>query len=357
MTSVHRKGVMGIRKFLKVGFMTVVLACVIGVISPIQVSARSTTKKVTLDLNGDYATVKRPGGLDKARKVVVKSSKKSVDKVKYSKKKGDRRVTITGKKVGKTTITVKCYYKKKKTKTYKYKITVVRKHRKTALEKGKEAFKIQNQYRKAKGVSELQWSDEIYKFCLYRMKTSGFDAHKNLGRDTINYFGNFAGYESLLLSENMVSSGTSAMDAMKSWKNSEGHYRNLLAKRHVCGAIATYKGMWFAIFWDKDKNSLENWKSSKLKSVTVKRYDKATGKAITGSSLGYYEVGNKNNTLKTVAVSNTEGKKIYLEIGKTYMIYEKIRPRGYEKAKSVTITVTKDGPSEVGMDSLPSSSQ
>ncbi len=52
---------------------------------------------------------------------------------------------------------------------------------------------------------------------------------------------------------------------MESWKKSQGHYRNLLAERHVCGAIACYKDMWIAIFYDKDKTDFINWKSYQIK--------------------------------------------------------------------------------------------
>lgn len=180
------------------------LVCIVVVILPHHVSAATKTKYVTLDLNRDYMTTKRPSGLTKAKKVSVKSSKKSVATVRYSKKKGDRRVDIVGKKVGKTTITVKCHYKNRKTRTYKYKVTVVKKHVKTALEKGKEAFQMQNELRKEAGVSQLQWSDELYQFCLYRMKTSGYDEHVNLLKDIEGYFGNFAGWKTLMFGENMV---------------------------------------------------------------------------------------------------------------------------------------------------------
>ena len=346
MTSVHRKGVKMMKKLLKFGFMMIIAICVMGVLLPAQASAKVKSKKITLDINGDYGTVKRPSALDKAKRVVVKSSKKSVATGKYSKKKGDRRVDIVAKKKGKATITVKCYYPKKKMKTIRYKVTVVAKHKMTDLEKSKEAFRLQNQYRKSKGSPELQWSDEIYQFCLYRMKTSGFDKHKYLGRDTINYFGNFARGNVVLFAENMTTC-PSIKGAIQAWKDSPLHNENMLDRNHVCGAMGTYKGIWFALFLDKDKSFIDSWRDYHLKQITVKRYDTTTGLAIAGSSIGYYEVDNRQGTLKSVVISKREGEPIYLEIGKTYVIYERIRPDGLEKAESVTITVTEDGVSEV----------
>lgn len=173
-------------------------------------------------------------------------------------------------------ITVSCKMKNGKTKKMRYKVKVIKTKAPTDLERSKKAFAIQNQYRKAKGVKELQWSDEIYEFCRYCLKTSGYDNHANLGRDMNSYFGAFAGCRDLFFSENLTT-GCSAGDAMESWKKSQGHYRNLLAERHVCGAIACYKDMWIAIFYDKDKTDFINWKSYQIKRMTIKRYDNGSG--------------------------------------------------------------------------------
>lgn len=104
-----------------------------------------------------------------------------------------------------------------KTKKMRYKVKVIKTKAPTDLERSKKAFAIQNQYRKAKGVKELEWSDEIYEFCRYRLKTSGYDKHVNLANDMNAYFGGFAGYKNLLFSENMTT-GATAKDAMESWK-------------------------------------------------------------------------------------------------------------------------------------------
>ena len=159
-----------------------------------------------MDLNGNKVRYKRPSILDKAKKVRVKSSKKSVVSVKYKKNRKDRRIAFTLKKKGSAVVTVRCVLKNGQKRTVRYKIKVTKKHILTDLEKGKKAFAIQNRYRKEKGVKTLEWSDEIYDFCLYRMKNSGLDGHKNLGSDT---------------------HGVSAADAMKAWKKSAGHYDNL----------------------------------------------------------------------------------------------------------------------------------
>ena len=95
--------------------------------------------------------------------------------------------------------------KNKKVKTYRYRVRVFKSKKVTAKDKGKKAFKIQNQYRKEKGVAALEWSDELYEFCLYRLKTSGFDRHENLVKDENGYFGNYARFKHLLLGENLYS--------------------------------------------------------------------------------------------------------------------------------------------------------
>lgn len=304
-------------------------------------------KKVTMNLVGAKTLYKYPAAMDKAKKVTVKSSKKSVVTVKYKKSKGIRRIVFTAKKTGSATITVKCRMKNKKTKTYKYNVRVVKGKKVTKLDNAKKAFKIQNQYRKAKGVKELEWSDELYQFCLYRLKTSGFDGHKNLGRDTNAYFGTYAKYKVLMFAENMHCGYNDPKSVMESWKKSAGHYRNLLSADHVCGAIASDRNTWCAIFYNGNKSEIENWRDYRIKEVKVKRYDSQSGTYIGGSSIGYYESDNRWDTQQAANITEASGKSIYLEVGKTYTIYERKAPSGYSKAERVTITVTEDGVSEV----------
>ena len=309
-----------------------------------EVSAKIKTKKITIDLRGGNTAIREPEMVRKAKVVKVKSSKKSVVTVKFKKRK--KEICFKAKKKGSALITVSCKMKNGKTKKMRYKVKVIKTKAPTDLERSKKAFAIQNQYRKAKGVKELQWSDEIYEFCRYRLKTSGYDNHANLGKDMNSYFGAFAGCRDLFFSENLTT-GCSAGDAMESWKKSQGHYRNLLAERHVCGAIACYKDMWIAIFYDKDKTDFINWKSYQIKRMTIKRYDNGSGAYIEGSGFAYYEESNKNDTLKVDKIPSSEGKVVYLEIGKSYVFYERIVPDGYEKAKTVRITVEENGGNEI----------
>ncbi len=209
-----------------VKILLVVLAVGIVASVPAVAQAKIVTKRVTMDLNGNKVRYKRPSILDKAKKVRVKSSKKSVVSVKYKKNRKDRRIAFTLKKKGSAVVTVRCVLKNGQKRTVRYKIKVTKKHILTDLEKGKKAFAIQNRYRKEKGVKTLEWSDEIYDFCLYRMKNSGLDGHKNLGSDMTAFFGDYAKYRKLLFAENLTH-GVSAADAMKAWKKSAGHYDNL----------------------------------------------------------------------------------------------------------------------------------
>ena len=61
----------------------------------------------------------------------------------------------------------------------------------------------------------------------------------------------------------------------------------------------------------------------------------------------YYEESKKNDTLKVDKIPSSEGKVVYLEIGKSYVFYERIVPGGYEKAKTVQITVEENGINEI----------
>lgn len=332
------------------GILVIVLAMGIVVSAPVAAQAKTVTKQVTMDLNGNRVQYRRPSILDKAKKVRVKSSKKSVVSVKYKKNQKDRRIAFTLKKKGNATVTVQCVLKNGQKKIIRYKIKVSKKHIMTDLEKGKKAFAIQNKYRKEKGVKGLEWSDEIYEFCLYRMKNSGLDGHKNLGSDMTAFFGDYAKYRKLLFAENLTH-GVSAADAMKAWKKSAGHYANLTGAKHICGAIAVYRDSWCALFLDVDKSVLENWKSCKIKEVRIKRYDSLSGSYQTGSRIAYYEQDKKENSLKNVVISDSSGKSVYLEVGKTYVFYEQIRPDGCSKAEKVVVTVTEDGTGEVTLSS------
>lgn len=325
--------------------VTMILFCMVLLMEGGTVSAK--TKKVTMNLVGAKTLYKYPAAMYKAKKVTVKSSRKSVVTVKYKKTKQLRRIILKAKKLGNATVTVKCHMKNKKIKIYKYKITVKKVKRVTALDRAKKAFKIQNQYRKEKGVVALEWSDELYQFCLYRLKTSGFDGHKNLGRDTNAYFGLYAKYKMLMFGENMHCGYSDPKSVMESWKGSSGHYKNLLSTGHVCGAIAADNNTWCAIFFDKDKSEVENWRDYHIKEIKVKRFDNASNTYIGGSSIGYYEADDRWGTQRAATIVETSGKSIYLEIGKTYTIYERKTPDGYSKAERVTITVTEDGVSEV----------
>ena len=312
-------------------------------------TVHAKTKKLSMNLEGGKVRNLYPKTLENAVKVKVKSSKPSVVKIKYKKNKSkvSRELIFTAKKLGKATVTVKCTMKNKKVKTLKYKVTVKKVKRITEKQMSKQAFKIQNRYRKEKGVKELQWSDELYEFARFRLTNSGYDGHKNLLRDEVLYFGNYALFKNFMFAENMCSSSPDAKDAMEAWKGSKAHYKNLLSQNHVCGAIACRNDVWCAIFYDGDKSEVDNWKSYQIKEVKVRRFDSGSGKYLDQCSIGYYEEGDKWNTQQAASLIRKSGKIIYLEVGKTYVIYERTKPDGYEKAEPVTITVTADSPDEV----------
>lgn len=335
------------RRIKKLIILTFAIILTLLSVAAFSTEVMAKTSTVTIDLTGGSEPVKRPAKLKNAKKVKITNSKKSVVKVKYLKSNKDRRIQFTGKKVGTSNVSVKCYLKGGKTKTYKYKVKVKRSKEKTELDYAKEAFKIQNDYRAEKGVAALEWSDELYEFCLYRLKTSGFDGHENLFRDMNDYFGNFAGYKNLLFGENMHRGRTEPKAAMESWKDSPGHYSNLLKAEHKCGAIAKYGFTWCAIFYDGDKEDFVGWDQIRIKKITVKRYDENTGVFLNSCDFAYYEEENRLDTMKVGRINRIEGKDVYIDPDKTYIFYERIAPDGYTKAANVKIDVTMDGPDEV----------
>ena len=165
-----------------VGKLLAVTFAILGVIvlaSPVEVLAKKKvkTEKVTIIKGRNQCfTFRKP----KLKKIKVKYSKKKIATARM--KKGTdlgAYIRIDGKKLGQTTITVKAYFSNKKCKTFKYKVKVTNylqiANSAAAKKKAKKAFALQNKYRKQAGAKELEWSDEMYEYGLYRLKTSGFD--------------------------------------------------------------------------------------------------------------------------------------------------------------------------------------
>ena len=332
--------------------MMMLLVCMVFSM-PISVDAKNKVKKrsMTIDLNMDGKSIYfSPINLYKYSKVKVSCGNKKVLSAKYvNHKEIGKSIHIKVKKPGKTNVIIKLYKKSKVAKTFRYTVKVIGKGQDGYKAVAKKAFKIQNSYRRAKGKKDLEWSEELYKFALYRLKTSGYDRHKNLDRDTDKYFGVFAGAYDISFGENLASGPSEAKKVMVLWKGSEGHYYNLLRAGYKCGAIAKYKEDWCAIFSEEDASKFKNWKDDggKVKAVTVKRFDDSSNSYIADSSILYYEEGKKWDTSESKRIGKESGLVVYLEIGKTYVFTERVAPDGLDKAESVTITVTKDGPSEV----------
>ena len=228
------------------------------------------------------------------------TSKKNLVKVKYSKK--TRRLTMTAVATGSAVVKAKIRSKvrgKKKTKVFIYRVKVnavkpvvtpTEKPAGTpvptggaidagpgALKKAQKAFALQNEYRKQAGVPELEWSPELYDFCIYRIAASGWDEHKNLSRDKFNYFGNFARKYMLPFAENLYSAGSdSAQGAIEAWYESPGHKYNMLDKRSMTGACVSYKGIWIAVFSDEPESFFQGWQDKPIVKVTIRCYDPAT---------------------------------------------------------------------------------
>lgn len=242
---------------------------------------------------------------------------------------------------------VKVSVKNKKVRVYRYSIKVIGKGQDGYKAQAKKAFTIQNRYRAEKGAKALIWSDELYRFAMYRLKHSGYDRHVYLQRDMKDYYGDMLVSNNISLGENLACGQTSAKEVMLSWKHSPGHYRNLLNKSYQCGAIARYKDIWCAVFYDESPENLSKQKQDVADIViTIKRRDKASGKYIGGATIGYYEEKDRWNTSKRITVGES-GRQVVLKLGKTYVFYEKTTPDGYDKAEKVIITVTKDMPREI----------
>lgn len=328
-----------------------ILGCGVILLSPNEVLAKKKvkTEKVTIIKGRNECMTFRKL---KIKKIKIKYSKKNIAKVRLKKDASlGPFIQIDGKKVGQTTITVKAYVSKKKYKTLKYNVKVTDytqiARSQTARKKAKKAFTLQNKYRKQAGVKAIEWSDELYEFGLYRLKTSGYDRHKHMWRDSIAYFGEFAFVmESEYIKKDVVcwsenlATHDDLIDAVNAWKGSPGHYRNMTQGYWKCGAIIQYKGNDIAIFSALTASEMDTWRNYKNQyaKLVIKRQDSATGKFIVGSHLYVYDKADKQNSLKTYQISKEDGVVIYVKAGQNFGIFEPYAPNGLQKAQRVEIT-------------------
>lgn len=286
-----------------------------------------------------------------AKKLKVSSSKKKVVSAKITKnKKYGKCVLLNAKKKGKATITVKVTKKKKK-RTFRYKISVRKKVSLSPIKLSKKAFDIQNDYRRKAGVDKISWSDALYALGLYRLNTSGFDSHKNMERDYKEFWG---GYVELFNVTNPVSENLSGVADVSysctAWRNSSGHYANMIKKDWKSGAIAYVEdvGM-IAIFSKLSPQEIPTYKSMQQTNakIVVRRQDSATGQYINAYGSTFVIRDMETGEQKAYGFpKNKIEKEIYICLtGRRYRIYETVPPDGYSKAKGQTFTAqaARDG--------------
>ena len=339
--------------------VTFVMLGAIVLVSPVEVLAKKKvkTEKVTIIKGRNQCFTFRKL---KLKKIKVKYSKKKIAKAKLKKDVNlGAYIQIDGKKLGQTTVTVKAYLANKKRKTFKYKVKVTNylqiANSKAAKKKAKKAFALQNKYRKQAGAKTLEWSDEMYEYGLYRLKTSGFDSHKNNKRDCSAYFGDLADImyvekDCHWILENLATH-SDLTDAMKAWKKSAGPYRNMISETWKCGAIVQYDNTQIAVFSSSTANEMKEWRNYKshYAKVVIKRQNVLTGAFLPGSEVSIYDKADKWNTMKAYEVRKESGLVLYVKAGRNYGIFESIVPDGSQKAQRVSFTAIPltDGINEI----------
>lgn len=322
-----------VKKFFVVMMLLLAFVCVMG---DDNVSAKVKKKKIKLTTSKNDSD-KAIYLSDKVKKIKVTYSKKGIITNGKIDRLGNFKYQV--KKPGKTTITVKAYTKRKKVcGIYKLMLTV-----KDTRKEDREAFKIQNQYRERKGVSPLKWSDELYKFAEYRMETSGFDSHKNRQRDAKTFSGEkyMIFFRTSTWGENL-STDINAVDSMPLWKNSPGHYNNLLDSGWKTGAIYSSSRGTIAVFSEFSKDEIDNWRTYEESKIVITRKDSATGTLLSDCQFTIEKVSDGSLVCSVgISSSKTETSTGKLVPGETYKVYEVITPTGYKKAKPITFTVTE----------------
>ena len=305
--------------------VTFVMLGAIVLASPVEILAKKKvkTEKVTIIKGRNQCFTFRKL---KLKKIKVKYSKKKIAKAKLKKDVNlGAYIQIDGKKLGQTTVTVKAYLANKKRKTFKYKVKVTNylqiANSKAAKKKAKKAFALQNKYRKQAGAKTLEWSDEMYEYGLYRLKTSGFDMHENMDRDCSAYFGDLADImyvekDCHWILENLATGNWK--DAMEWWKTSSGHYKNMISETWKCGAIVQYAGADIAVFSSSTANEMKEWRNykSKYAKVVIKRQNALTGAFLPGSEISIYDKADKWNTMRTCSIMKASGLVLYVKAGR-----------------------------------------
>lgn len=141
------------------------------------------------------------------------------------------------------------------------------------------AFIVQNGYRAKVGAEKLEWSEALYKVCLERAKMISKNFSHDGWTDTVfNVLNKEYGIEekyywyeddngmeygeAYAIGENIAEGSDNYKDAMKQWKNSQGHYNNLKNPSHKSGAIACYESgngtYWVALFSDINVDKILN---------------------------------------------------------------------------------------------------
>ncbi len=326
--------------------VTFVMLGAIVLVSPMEVLAKKVkTEKVTIIKGRNQCFTFRKL---KLKKIKVKYSKKKIAKAKLKRDVNlGAYIRIDGKKLGQTTITVKAYFLNKKCKTFKYKVKVTNylqiANSATAKKKAKKAFALQNKYRKQAGAKELEWSDEMYEYGLYRLKTSGFDMHENMDRDCSAYFGDLAAIMDVekdchWMNENLATGNWD--DAMEWWKTSSGHYNNMISETWKCGAVVQYANVNIAVFASSTANEMKEWRNykSKYAKVVIKRQNALTGAFLPGSEISIYDKADKWNTMRTCSIMKASGLVLYVKAGRDYGIFESMVPNGSQKAQRIEFT-------------------
>lgn len=113
-----------------------------------------------------------------------------------------------------------------------------------------DAFVLQNKLRTKAGVNQLKWSDRIYEIAslrAYMMATKDGLTHAGEWRDEKSilkkwgYTDNELSNAPYISGENAAGDFRTAYDAVKGWKKSEGHYRNIVKSAFNSGAISVYR--------------------------------------------------------------------------------------------------------------------
>ena len=134
--------------------------------------------------------------------------------------------------------------------------------------------------------------------------------------------------------------------AVKAWRKSKGHYRNMISPDYKCCAVAKYKNMYITLFSTVSASKIKTLKSGSENNAAVVNIRIKAGETVEYESSGnivIYDVEDRWNLTNAARIRDSSGVDFRLTVGHTYVVYSPDIKSGDNRVRRVKFTVTVDG--------------